>query len=161
MDEVTNCRLNRRNLLGSIAMGSLVATSGCAVIQPPDLEDVNVDLAGIDSPDIGATKLRLPLIIEVLNEGDSYIPNLDITFDVSINGGHVASGFTSVDDLGANQVTKARVTTDILYREVGQQIVQALQMGSFSLALVGEIEATGPIGIFSTTRDFIAEHSVR
>lgn len=152
--------VNRRTILGSIATGSLASTSGCAALKPPDLEDLKISPDGLESPDLTATHLTLPIILEIHNDGDSRIPKTTVNFDTYINGGHVAIGNTNTPAINPHDIIKTTVTLIIDYGDVGEQVLNALKRFSFTLTLEGEAEATGPLGFFSSTQPFEVEHHV-
>ncbi|WP_336038113.1 hypothetical protein [Halobacterium yunchengense] len=154
MDTHRDCRATRRGLIGAIATVSLIPLSGCSALQPPNLEDLKISLEGFERPDINATTLLLPLVFELWNDGDSRIPESTIEFDALINGGHVATADTNTPPISANDLTQTTVDLRIDFGDVADQTLNAIRNGSFTLTAAGQLEASGPLGLFSDSRSF-------
>jgi hypothetical protein len=134
----------RRATLGGIGAGATALLAGCAgITEAPSVEDVQVRLSGVRSPDIGLDSVTLPVELAFTNTGSNDVPGLRLQARLYINGNDVGTSRTSVGDVSAGDTVDSVLATTINYSEASSSVVDALRAGAFALSMDGELVSDG------------------
>ncbi len=109
----------------------------------PPLDQMEVRLADVRRPDIGATSATLPFILAFHNPTDRAIPDLSGDFDIYVNGVRVGSDELTVNRLEAGEETMVDLAVIVEYADVSQALIDALRSQSFDVRVEGSINAGG------------------
>lgn len=121
----------------------MLGTSGCSAFEAPPIEDVEVGVAGLRSPSVGFSEVSLPVVLDFRNTADSRVPDCSASFNALINSSDVARASTAVGTLGPGDTERTQLDVVIDFGRVGEQVVDALERGVFTLVLDGDLESDG------------------
>lgn len=153
MHRVAETPVSRRELVAGGAALTASAVSGClGVLEPPPLDDVDLQIVDVRAPSIGATSLTMPLILEFHNTGNAPVPNTVADFRVSINGDPVATAETRAGTLDPGERARQRIDAIVYYSETGTALLRAIQRGSFTITLDGSLASENPIPFLAAER---------
>lgn len=150
--------MRRRAFLGGLTVAGASALAGCSnplSSDDPPLENLEIAIDDVRSPDIGLSSATVPVIIELFNaHEDAPIPEPTLDWDGYINDDQVVSGISNPDTVGAQETITSELEFIVDYSDVGSALVSAIQDGSFTVGYEGSIESGG------ASREFADSYSV-
>lgn len=109
--------------------------------RPPPLDQVQVRLVDLRTPDAGVTSATIPVLIAFENPTGREVPTLSGDFDVFVNGERVGSDEIVVNRLAPGEETNYDLEVIAEYADVGSAIVSAIRDGSFQVRVEGSLNA--------------------
>lgn len=146
-------RVGPRRALRAAAAGGVALSAGCVgILRRPPVDAVDVALVHVGAPNVGATSLTMPTVLEFHDTAASAVPDVSVDCDVFVNSEPVASAETAVGSLDPGERDAARLNAIVYYADVAATILTVLERGGFRLRLDGVLRSTGPV--LSASRAF-------
>lgn len=150
--------MRRRAYLGGLTVAGASALAGCSnplSSDDPPLEDLEISITDVRTPDLGLQSATVPVVIELFNaHEEDPIPEPTLDWDGSINDEQVVTGIANPDTVDAQETIIAELDFLVEYSDVGSALVSAIQDERFSVGYEGTIESDG------ASREFADSYAV-
>ncbi len=123
------------------------------------LEKVNITIENINIQESHLTYCKLKLKVNISNPTNEYISGLFAEFDISIASTYVGNGSVPTVSIPAQSQTKKDVILTIYYADVGNAVIDGIQIGNFDLTVHGEAKGNVLFNLITVSKSFTASYS--
>src|SRR6056297_2852194 len=135
--------MKRRALVRTMAASGTALLAGCGFLQKPPLGKVDVNFVDVRTPDVGATSVTIPIVLEFHNPTNQSIPDISGDFDFLINEERIATDELTVNKLEPGERTPYQSDVLVKYADTTETVLNLIRQGSFSAKIELNLNAGG------------------